>query len=104
MPESFSVSATEELSRNSDGSINAPVPVKDLDGTIICTVVIPLYPDGTTNRKGVSLYFGVSMRTVDEWIAGKRIPFQRRSPRMLRFRLEKVARALDKLNIQEGCR
>jgi hypothetical protein len=94
------VKATEELPRNPDGTINAPVPVKNADGTVICTVNIPLYPDGTTNRKGVAIYCGVATRTVDDWIAGRKIPFERRSARMLRFRLEHVAKAFHKLTVR----
>jgi hypothetical protein len=95
MPESVT-----ELPRNSDGSINAPVSIKDPDGNVIGRVLIPFFPDGTTNRIGVAKYFGYSTRTIDEWIAGGKVPYERRSPRSLRFRLERVAKALAALSVR----
>lgn len=65
---------------------------------------IVTYPDGTTNRVGIAIHFGVSLRTVDDWVAGRKIPFQRRSARMLRFKVADVQRALDKLNVREVAR
>jgi hypothetical protein len=100
MPELDNAGA--DLTRSFNGTFNVPVSIKGPDGSVIGRVTIPFYPDGTTNRKGVAFYFGVGTRTVDNWIAGKRVPYERHGPRMVRFRLEKVAKALGKLNVQGG--
>jgi hypothetical protein len=65
---------------------------------------IIIYPDGTTNRAGIAIHFGVSLRTVDDWVASRKIPFQRRSARMLRFKIADVQKALDRLNVRELAR
>jgi predicted site-specific integrase-resolvase len=65
---------------------------------------ILVYPDGTTNRAGIAIHFGVSRRTVDDWVASRKIPYQRRSARMLRFKIAEVQKALDKLNVRELAR
>jgi hypothetical protein len=62
--------------------------------------VFPLYPDGTTNKDGIAGYLGISPRTVDYWVATRKIPFQRRSARMLRFVPEEVKEALAKLTVR----
>jgi len=43
----------------------------------------------------------VSIRTVDQWIANRKIPFRKLSPRMVRFDLDEVARALDRYTLRE---
>ena len=43
----------------------------------------------------------VSIRTVDQWIADRKIPFRKLSPRMVRFDLDEVARALDRYTLRE---
>jgi hypothetical protein len=90
-----------DLPRSPNGAINVPVGIKGPDGSIVGQVNIPLYPDGTTNRVGVAKYFGCHTRTVDKWIAGGKVPYERRTARSLRFHLEKVAKALSK-NTVEG--
>jgi excisionase family DNA binding protein len=95
--------ATEKKSRSprTPRTILTPVPIKDGEGNVIGTVTIPVYPDGMTNREGIAAYLGIGLRTVDAWVAGKRIPFQRRGSRMLRFSLRDVATALRKLTVRE---
>lgn len=44
---------------------------------------------------------GVSPRTLDAWVAEKRIPFIRLSPRLTRFDLERVKAALDRYEVRE---
>jgi hypothetical protein len=65
---------------------------------------ILVFPDGTTNRQGVAAHFGVCLRTVDDWVASRKIPYQRRSARMLRFKIAEVEKALSKLNVRELAR
>ena len=43
----------------------------------------------------------VSTRTVDKWVAQKKIPFFRLSPRMIRFDLDDVAAALRRFKVKE---
>lgn len=97
------VTATEKKSRSpkTPRTIDTAVPIKDADGNVVGTVTIPIYPDGTVDRHGVALYCGVSIRTIDDWVAGRKIPTQRRSARMLRFNLRDVTHALNKLTIRE---
>ena len=68
------------------------------------TEEILVFPDGTTNKAGVAIHFGVCRRTVDDWIASRKIPYQRRSSRMLRFNIAEVEKALSKLNVRELAR
>ena len=43
----------------------------------------------------------VSPRTISNWIKDRRIPFMRLSPRMLRFHLPRVQRALERFEVCE---
>jgi excisionase family DNA binding protein len=43
----------------------------------------------------------VSPRTTDNWIAQKRIPYFRLSPRLMRFDLRKVQIALERYEVKE---
>jgi hypothetical protein len=43
----------------------------------------------------------VSIRTVDQWIAERKIPYKKLSPRMVRFDLDAVQRALDRYTVEE---
>ena len=43
----------------------------------------------------------VSIRTVDQWIHDKKIPFKKLSPRLIRFDLDQVQWALDRYTIRE---
>jgi hypothetical protein len=43
----------------------------------------------------------VSIRTISKWMAEGKIPFKKLSPRMVRFDLDDVARALDRYTVQE---
>jgi hypothetical protein len=43
----------------------------------------------------------VSIRTVDKWIHDKKIPYRKLSPRMVRFDLDEVAKALDRFIVKE---
>ncbi len=62
---------------------------------------------GTLTPRGVSKQeladaYGVSTRTVDAWLAQKRIPVLRLSARLLRFDLDKVGMALDRYEVREA--
>ena len=48
------------------------------------------------SKQELALAVGVSVRTLDNWVAQKRIPFLRLSARMLRFNLDRVLAALTK--------
>jgi excisionase family DNA binding protein len=43
----------------------------------------------------------VSARTIDKWVAEKKIPFFRLSPRMIRFDLNDVIAALRRFKVKE---
>jgi len=45
--------------------------------------------------------YQISLRTVDNWIAQKKIPFFKLGARLVRFDLDAVARALDRYVVKE---
>jgi excisionase family DNA binding protein len=49
----------------------------------------------------VAREYGVSLRTIDTWIAQRKIPFRKLSPRMVRFDLDRVADALERYTVEE---
>jgi len=53
------------------------------------------------SKKELAVAIGVSTRTIDNWIAQKRIPFLRLSARLIRFNLERVMAALARYEIKE---
>ena len=53
------------------------------------------------SKKELAIAIGVSARTIDNWIAQKRIPFLRLSARLIRFNLERVMAALARYEIKE---
>jgi excisionase family DNA binding protein len=52
-------------------------------------------------KRDVAREYGVSLRTVDTWMHEKKIPFYKISPRVVRFDLDAVARALDRFVVRE---
>jgi excisionase family DNA binding protein len=54
------------------------------------------------SKQEVALAAGVSLRTVDNWMAQKRIPFIRLSARLIRFDLERVKAALARYEVKEA--
>jgi hypothetical protein len=44
---------------------------------------------------------GVSVRTVDTWMSRHLIPYKKLGPRMIRFDLDAVAKALDRCTVKE---
>jgi excisionase family DNA binding protein len=63
----------------------------------------PLTPSQRANatRGETAAELRVSTRTVDKWVAQKKIPFFRLSPRMIRFDLDEVAAALRRFKVKE---
>ncbi len=53
------------------------------------------------SKSQMSAQLGVSKRTIDNWIAQKRIPSLRLSARMRRFNLNKVETALQRYEVKE---
>jgi len=43
----------------------------------------------------------VSIRTVDKWIHDRKIPFKKLSPRLVRFDLDAVEKALSRYTVKE---
>ena len=66
---------------------------------------ISAYDEGIRKRLHskleVALAVSVSPRTVDAWMAEKRIPFIRLSARLIRFDLERVKAALARYEVKE---
>jgi excisionase family DNA binding protein len=46
-------------------------------------------------------YLGVSPRTVDNYVSGRKIPFIKLGSRLIRFRLADVDRALKRYTVEE---
>ncbi len=53
------------------------------------------------SKRQLSTVLGVSHRTIDNWIAQRRIPSLRISARMRRFNLNKVEAALSRYEVKE---
>jgi excisionase family DNA binding protein len=53
------------------------------------------------SKQEVARAVSVSPRTLDNWMAEKRIPFIRLSPRLIRFDLERVKTALERYEVKE---
>lgn len=53
------------------------------------------------SKEELAIELGISPRTVDNWMAQKRIPYLRLTPRMVRFNLERVKTALDRYEVRE---
>jgi excisionase family DNA binding protein len=53
------------------------------------------------SKQELALLVGVSPRTIDNWIAQKRIPFIKLSARLIKFNLERVKAALARYEIKE---
>jgi excisionase family DNA binding protein len=51
-------------------------------------------------KRDVVREYGVSMRTVDKWIAERKIPYYKVG-KLVRFDLDKVAKALERYTIHE---
>jgi excisionase family DNA binding protein len=68
----------------------------------------PDHDDSTTplpkwllTKREIATVLNVSPRTIDNWVAQKRIPFFRLSPRLLRFDLRKVQIAIERYEVRE---
>jgi hypothetical protein len=53
------------------------------------------------SKQELALIIGVCPRTIDNWMAQKRIPFLRLSARLIKFNLERVKAALARYEIKE---
>ncbi|MEY2493511.1 MAG: hypothetical protein QOJ45_3 [Verrucomicrobiota bacterium] len=53
------------------------------------------------SKQELALTLGVSPRTLDSWVAQKRIPFLRITPRLTKFKLDRVIAALDRYEVRE---
>jgi hypothetical protein len=53
------------------------------------------------SKQELALVIGVCPRTIDNWMAQKRIPFLRLSARLIKFNLERVKAALARYEIKE---
>jgi hypothetical protein len=53
------------------------------------------------SKQELALVIGVCPRTIDNWMAQKRIPFIRLSARLIKFNLERVKAALARYEIKE---
>jgi excisionase family DNA binding protein len=53
------------------------------------------------DKRAIAKRYGVSTRTVDRWIAERRVPYIRFGRRCIRFRWPDVERAINRLVVQE---
>jgi excisionase family DNA binding protein len=53
------------------------------------------------DKRAVAKRYNVSTRTVDRWIAERRVPFLRLGRRCIRFRWAEVEAAINQFKIQE---
>jgi len=63
----------------------------------------PTQPPGRhfLSKQELALAIGVSPRTIDSWMAEKRIPFLRLSSRLIKFNRERVIAALSRYEVKE---
>jgi excisionase family DNA binding protein len=54
------------------------------------------------SKQELAIAVGVSPRTIDNWMAQKRIPFLRLSARLIKFNLERVKAALARYEVKEA--
>jgi hypothetical protein len=59
---------------------------------------------GLVNKRAVARAASASLRSVDNWIAERKIPVIRISPRCIRFHLPSVLAALRKFEVNEAGR
>jgi excisionase family DNA binding protein len=52
-------------------------------------------------RLDIARRYGVSLRTIDRWIAERRVPYIRLGTRSIRFRWEAVEKAINRLAVEE---
>ena len=64
-------------------------------------VTIPGPEPELVDKFGVARTFGVSPRTIENWVAQRKIPFLRIGRRTMRFRIADVRRALDRKTVKE---
>jgi len=57
--------------------------------------------DTLPGKADIARYCGVTRRTVDRWIAQRKIPYLKFGYRTVRFRWSDVNRALDRLQVKE---
>ena len=59
-------------------------------------------PKRLLSKRELAVVLNVSERTIDNWLAGKRIPRLRLSARLMRFSLPKVEAALARYEVKEA--
>jgi excisionase family DNA binding protein len=59
-------------------------------------------PKRLLSKRELAAALNVSERTIDNWVAQKRIPYLRLSARLLRFNLAKVEAALARYEVKEA--
>ena len=59
------------------------------------------HPKHLISKKELAGIVGVSVRSIENWMAQKRIPFLRLSPRMCKFNAERVLAALGRYEVRE---
>jgi excisionase family DNA binding protein len=59
------------------------------------------FPKRLLSKRELAQVFGVSKRTIENWLAQKRIPQLRLSARLTRFSLPKVEAALARYEVKE---
>jgi excisionase family DNA binding protein len=57
--------------------------------------------DTLPGKADIARYCGVTRRTVDRWIAERKLPYLKFGYRTVRFRWSDVNRALDRLQVKE---
>lgn len=62
---------------------------------------VPSTPKRLLSKRELAAALNVSERTIDNWVAQKRIPYLRLSNRLIRFNLAKVEAALARYEIKE---
>jgi hypothetical protein len=68
---------------------------------LITTVAAPVLNRKNARKHDVAREFNVCVRTVDQWLHDRRIPCRKISPRVVRFDLDAVERALSRYTVRE---
>jgi hypothetical protein len=67
----------------------------------IAESIEPTHSGKRAKKRDLCREYGVSPRTVDAWIHQRKIPYLKISPRVVRFDLTEVAKALSRFKIKE---
>ncbi len=71
------------------------------ENSSLASVTVPGDQPELVDKRVIARIFGVSERTIENWVAQRKIPFLRIGHRTMKFRIADVRRALDRKTVKE---